>query len=77
MSCRLLESREGELLSYRWVAGGIDTVMTFTLAASASGTRLSIVQSGFNEAQKQNFGGARYGWKMMTGRLIELLGRAS
>jgi len=27
--------------------------------------------------QKQNFGGARYGWRMMGGNLVDLLGRIS
>jgi hypothetical protein len=31
------------------------------------------VQSGFKPDQKQNFGGARYGWKMMGGKLVDLL----
>ena len=35
-----------------------DTVVTFTLTPTASGTRLSLVQSGFKPDQKQNFGGA-------------------
>jgi hypothetical protein len=38
-----------------------------------SGTHLSLVQSGFLPNQKQNFGGARYGWKLMGGRLVDLL----
>jgi hypothetical protein len=33
------------------------------------------VQSGFKPDQKQNFGGARYGWKMMGGKLVDLLAR--
>jgi hypothetical protein len=33
------------------------------------------VQSGFKPDQKQNFAGARYGWKMMSGKLVELLAR--
>ena len=49
--------------------------MTFTLTPMASGTRLSLVQSGFKADQKQEFGGARYGWKMMGGKLVDLLGR--
>jgi uncharacterized protein YndB with AHSA1/START domain len=53
----------------------LDTVVTFTLAPTASGTRLSLVQSGFRPDQKKNFGGARYGWKLMGGRLVELLDR--
>jgi len=60
-------------LSYTWVAGEIDTVVTFSIAPTASGTHLSIVQAGFKQDQKQNFGGARYGWKLMGGRLVELL----
>ena len=62
-------------LSYTWVVGNmqIDTVVTFTLAPTTSGTRLSLVQSGFTPDQKQNFGGARYGWKMMGGKLVDLL----
>jgi uncharacterized protein YndB with AHSA1/START domain len=53
----------------------MDTVVTFTLTPTASGTRLSLVQSGFKPDQKQNFAGARYGWKMMGGKLVDLLAR--
>lgn len=51
--------------------------VTDTLAPTESGTRLSLVQSGFTPEQKPNFGGARYGWKMMGSRLVELLARTS
>ena len=43
------------------------------LTPTASGTLLSIVQSGFKPDQKHNFGGARYGWKMMGEKLIAIL----
>jgi uncharacterized protein YndB with AHSA1/START domain len=76
VNCRILEIEPHKTLSYAWVVGfGLDTVVTFTLARTASGTRLSLVQSGFKPDQKQNSGGARYGWKMMGGKLIDLLGR--
>ena len=73
----LLEIEKHKKLSYAWVVGGmgLDTVVTFTLTPSASGTRLTLVQSGFKPEQRQNWGGARYGWKMMGGKLAELLGR--
>ena len=78
VNCRVLESEPQKRLSYTWVVGdAIDTVVTFTLAPTPSGTRLSLVQSGFRPDQKQNFGGARYGWKLMGGRLVDLLGRMS
>ena len=47
----------------------------FTYTPTASETRLSPVHSGFRPGQKQAFGGARYGWNMMGGRLVDLLGR--
>jgi uncharacterized protein YndB with AHSA1/START domain len=75
VNCRVREIEAHKTLSYAWVVGGMDTVVTFTLTPTASGTRLSLVQSGFKPDQKQNFGGARYGWKMMGGKLIDLLGR--
>ena len=73
VSCRILEIDEPTRLSYAWSVGAMDTVVTFTLTPTASGTRLSLVQSGFRPDQKRNFGGARYGWRMMGGRLIEIL----
>jgi uncharacterized protein YndB with AHSA1/START domain len=78
VNCRFLEIEPKRKLSYAWVVGfGLDTVVTFTLTPTESGTRLSLVQSGFKPDQKQNFGGARYGWKMMSGKLADLLARTS
>ena len=78
VSCRFREIEPQRKLSYTWVVGEmLDTVVTFTLTPSATGTHLSLVQSGFKPDQKQNFGGARYGWKMMGGKLEDLLGRIS
>ena len=81
VDCRFLEMEAHRQLSYTWVVGdpgsefSIDTVVTFTLTPTASGTRLSIVQSGFRPDQKRNVGGARYGWRMMGGKLVDLLAR--
>jgi uncharacterized protein YndB with AHSA1/START domain len=76
VNCRILEVEAQRKLSYTWVVGDmLDTVVTFTLTPTGSGTRLSLLQSGFKPDQQQNFGGARYGWKMMGGKLIDLLAR--
>jgi uncharacterized protein YndB with AHSA1/START domain len=77
VDCRILEVEAYKKISYAWVVGAmhLDTVVTFTLTPTASGTRLSLVQSGFKPEQKQNFGGARYGWKMMGGKLVDLLAK--
>jgi uncharacterized protein YndB with AHSA1/START domain len=77
VNCRILEIEAHRKLSFTWVVGdmALDTVVTFALTPTASGTRLSLVQSGFQPDQKQNFGGARYGWKMMGQKLADLLAR--
>jgi uncharacterized protein YndB with AHSA1/START domain len=76
VACRVLHIDAPRTLSYAWVVGEIDTVVTFTLAPTPAGTRLSVVQSGFKPDQKRNFGGARYGWKMMGTKLVDLLAGA-
>ena len=75
VNCRFIEIEPRRKLSYAWTVPFLDTVVTFTLTPTASGTRLSIVQSGFKAEQKQERGGARYGWKMMSGKLVDLLAR--
>jgi uncharacterized protein YndB with AHSA1/START domain len=79
VNCRILEIEAHKKLSYAWVAGEmqIDTVVTFTLTRTASGTRLSLVHSGFKPDQKGAFGGQRYGWKMMGEKLVDLLGKGA
>lgn len=72
---RFLTIEPGRQLSYRWVVGDIDTVVTFVLSPTERGTRLAVVHSGFKPHQKPNFAGARYGWKMMGTRLVDLLAR--
>jgi uncharacterized protein YndB with AHSA1/START domain len=77
VNCRVLEIEAPRVLSYTWVVGDmfIDTVVTFTLTPTPSGTRLSLVQTGFKPENKQAFGGQRYGWKLMGGKLVDLLAR--
>lgn len=75
VNCRFVAIEKHRKLSYTWSVPFLDTVVTFTLTPSPSGTRLSIVQSGFKSDQKREFGGARYGWKMMGGKLTDLLAR--
>ena len=75
VQCRIAEIETHRKLTCDWGVGDMATVVTFTLTPTASGTRLSLVQSGFKPDQKRNFNGARYGWKMMGGKLVDLLAR--
>ena len=71
--CRMLEIEEQRKISYTWIVGDMDTVVTFTLGPTPTGTQLSLLHSGFKPEQKQNFGGARYGWNLMGKKLLEIL----
>jgi len=75
VNCRMVEIEPKRKLSYTWVVGdmALDTVVTFTLTPTDSGTRLSLLHSGFKSEQNRNLNGARYGWKMMGGKLADLL----
>ncbi|GJG89570.1 activator of HSP90 ATPase [Gemmatimonadetes bacterium T265] len=77
----VLEVEPHRTLRYAWhvpFAGApLDTVVAFTLAPTPSGTRLTIVQSGFAPGQQRALGGARYGWTLMAGKLTTLLARTS
>jgi uncharacterized protein YndB with AHSA1/START domain len=75
VNCRFIEIEPQKVLSYAWTVPFLDTVVTFTLTPTASGTRLSLVQSGFKPEQKRELGGARYGWNMMGEKLVSLLDR--
>jgi uncharacterized protein YndB with AHSA1/START domain len=75
VSCRMLEIEPQRKLRYTWTVPFLDTDVTFTLTPTALGTHLGIVQSGFTADQKRESGGARYGWKMMGGKLVDLLER--
>jgi uncharacterized protein YndB with AHSA1/START domain len=77
VNCRLVEIEAERKISYTWSVPFLDTVVTFTITPTAAGTRLSLVQSGFKSDQKQEFGGARYGWRMMGGKLVALLDKTA
>ncbi len=78
VNCRVLHVEPQRKLSYDWVVGEtLSTVVTFTLTPTQTGTHVLLVQSGFTPDQKRNFGGARYGWRMMGERFFDLLGRIS
>lgn len=75
VKCQLLEIEPQRKLSYTWGVPFLETVVTFTLTPTSSGTRLSILQSGFKPDQKRELGGARYGWNLMTSKLVDLLAK--
>lgn len=59
-------------LSYTWVGGPIDTIVTWTLRQEDEITYLHLQHSGFAE-ENQAYNGAKYGWASMVDKLKEML----
>lgn len=75
VDCRVLTVEENRMLSYSWAAMGLDSVVTFTLSPTRTGTHLKLEQTGFKPGMAQAYGGARIGWNNFLDRLGQLLGK--
>jgi uncharacterized protein YndB with AHSA1/START domain len=76
VDCQVLIVEPNTSLSYTWAAYGLDSVVTWTLTPSGTGTMVRMEQSGFREDQKQAYQGAKFGWQNFFGKLGEVLDRA-
>ena len=75
VDCQVLTVEPNRRLSYTWAAMGLDSVVTWTLTATQTGTHLRMEQSGFLPEQKQAYQGARYGWQQFFARLEQVVAR--
>jgi uncharacterized protein YndB with AHSA1/START domain len=75
VDCQVMSIEAGKTLSYTWAAMGLDSVVTWTLTPSGTGTLLRMEQSGFRTDQKQAFHGARFGWQKFLESLEQALAR--
>ena len=72
---RVLAIEPNKRLSYTWAALGLESVVTWTLTATSSGTHLRMEQSGFRPDQQQAYQGAQYGWPRFFAGLEQVLAR--
>ncbi len=75
VGCEVLEVEPNRTLAYTWEALGLQSVVTWTLTPTASGTHLRMEQAGFRPDQEQALRGAKAGWLTFFGKLEEALGR--
>ncbi len=81
LDCEVLVVEPNKTLSYTWnfahadAAYHLESVVTFTLTASRTGTHLRMEQSGFRPGQKQAFGGAKAGWQQFFTKLEQVVAR--
>jgi uncharacterized protein YndB with AHSA1/START domain len=82
LDCEVLVVEPDKALSYTWnfahedAAFNLESVVTFTITPTKSGTLLRMEQVGFRPDQKQAFGGANAGWQQFFAKLEEVLVRA-
>jgi len=75
VDCQVLEIEPSRTLAYSWTGLGLESVVTWTLTPTGSGTHLRMEQSGFRRDQGQAYGGARAGWARFFAKLEEVLER--
>jgi uncharacterized protein YndB with AHSA1/START domain len=76
VDCEVLAVEPNKTLSYTWAAYGLESVVTFTLTPTGTGTHLRMEQAGFRPDQQQAFQGAKAGWHQFFSALEKLLARA-
>jgi hypothetical protein len=66
--CRrqVLAVEPNKTLSYTWAAYGLESVVTWTLTPTSTGTHLRMEQSGFRPNQQQAYQGAKGGWQFFS-----------
>ena len=75
VECQVQSLEPNRTLSYTWDTKDLESVVTWTLTPTDTGTRLRMEQTGFRPEQKQAFGGAKAGWQQFFGKLEQVLAR--
>ena len=74
VDCEVLTLEPNKSLSYKWAAMGLESIVTWTLRATSTGTHLRMEQSGFRADQQQAYRGATYGWQKFFADLERVVG---
>ena len=75
VDCQVLAVEPNKTVSYTWGAYGLESVVTWTLTATSTGTHLRMEQSGFRPDQQQAYQGAKGGWPRFFAALEQVLAR--
>ena len=77
VACRVLAIVPGQSLSYSWDAMGLESVVTWTLTPTPTGTHLRMEQTGFRPDQTQAYQGAKFGWQRFLEKLEQVLAKTA
>jgi uncharacterized protein YndB with AHSA1/START domain len=73
VDCRVRTVEPNRTLSYTWGAKDLDSVVTWSLTPTDTGTRLRMEQSGFRPDQQPYRRGATAGWPRFLAKLEQVL----
>jgi len=77
VDCQVLAIEPNKTLSYTWAAMGLESVVTWSLTPTGTGTLLRVEQAGFPPDQQQAYQGAKFGWQKFFGSLERVVGGLS
>jgi uncharacterized protein YndB with AHSA1/START domain len=75
VDCQVMAVEPNKTLSYTWGAFGLESIVTWTLTPTGTGTHLRMEQSGFRSDQQQAYQGAKAGWPRFFAALEQVLAR--
>lgn len=62
VDCQVVAVEPNRTLAYKWDAFGLESIVTWTLTPTGTGTHLRMEQAGFRTDQEQYFQGASASW---------------
>jgi uncharacterized protein YndB with AHSA1/START domain len=75
VECQVQAVEPNKALSYTWDTKDLESVITWTLTPTGSGTLLRMEQSGFRPDQQPYYRGAKVGWPRFFAALDQILAR--
>ncbi|NVP58069.1 SRPBCC family protein [Mycoplana rhizolycopersici] len=75
VECKVRTVEPNRTLSYTWDATPLESIVTWTLTPTATGTMLRMEQTGFRQDQPMFYGGAKMGWPKFIDKLEDVLAR--
>jgi uncharacterized protein YndB with AHSA1/START domain len=75
VACKVQTVELNRTLSYTWDTKDLESIVTWTLMPTETGTRLRMEQTGFRPDQEPYYRGATVGWPRFVAALEEVLAR--
>ena len=76
VDCQVQTVEPNKTLSYTWDTKDLRSVVTWTLTATSTGTRLRMEQIGFRPEQQPYYRGAQAAWPRFFANLEQVVARA-